>query len=133
MRVGQEKQKGGRRERQGSYKHKHSFPVSKKSLFFTLQEKSVKCQQEEREVMHLSTSCPTNSSSLQIVSPMMVDRKWPTCISLAMFGEEKSTTTLSLLGTGGGRTPFTSMSDISSDTNEGRRETLMKPGPAISH
>ena len=40
------------------------------------------------------TSWPQYSRTLQIVSPMMVERKWPTCISLAMFGEEKSTRTV---------------------------------------
>jgi len=39
------------------------------------------------------TSWPQNSRTRQIVSPMIVDRRWPTCISLAMFGDEKSTST----------------------------------------
>ena len=29
-----------------------------------------------------------NSSVRDSESPMMVERKWPTCISLAMFGDE---------------------------------------------
>lgn len=29
-----------------------------------------------------------------MLSPMIVDRRWPTCISFAMLGDEKSTTTL---------------------------------------
>ena len=50
--------------------------------------------------------------------PMMVDRRWPTCISLAMFGEEKSTMTrCRVLGPsrwsfGGGRTPWVSRISI---------------------
>ena len=68
-----------------------------------------------------------------MVSPIMVDLRWPTCISFAILGEEKSTTTLSLLGVGGGRTPFTRISETSSETKDDRRETLMNPGPAISH
>lgn len=31
-----------------------------------------------------------------MLSPMMVERRWPTCISFAMLGEEKSTTTLDM-------------------------------------
>src|SRR5882757_25930 len=38
------------------------------------------------------TSAPWYSSSLASASPMIVVRRWPTCISLAMFGEEYSTT-----------------------------------------
>ena len=34
------------------------------------------------------TEKPTNSSSLAIESPIMVERRWPTCICLAMFGDE---------------------------------------------
>lgn len=41
-------------------------------------------------------------------SPIIVDRKWPTCICFAMFGDEKSTKTR-FLGTDGGLTPFRNM------------------------
>ena len=81
---------------------------------------------------HLRTLCPANSNRRQKVSPMMVERRWPTCISLAMLGEEKSTMTLSFLSTGGGRTPCTRSSWTSWETYEGARETLMKPAPATS-
>jgi hypothetical protein len=33
------------------------------------------------------------TADLAMVSPMMVERRWPTCISLAMLGLEKSTIT----------------------------------------
>ena len=39
------------------------------------------------------TSSPRNSSTRPTASPMMVERRWPTCISLARFGEDRSTTT----------------------------------------
>ena len=39
-----------------------------------------------------STSTPQNSSSVARESPMTVERRWPTCISLATLGDEKSTT-----------------------------------------
>ena len=39
-------------------------------------------------------SMPQNSRLRARVSPMMVERRCPTCISLATFGEEKSTTAL---------------------------------------
>ena len=39
-----------------------------------------------------SVSTPQNSSVRAMVSPMMVLRRWPTCISFATFGELKSTT-----------------------------------------
>ena len=64
---------------------------------------------------------------------MMVERRWPTCISLAMFGEEKSMTTRSFLGTAGGRTPLTKRSVTREETNAGARKMLMNPGPATSH
>ena len=51
-----------------------------------------------------SVSWPQNSRIRQIVSPMMVERRWPTCISLATLGDEKSTTTVCFL-LGGGSTP----------------------------
>ncbi len=37
---------------------------------------------------------PTNSVTRAIASPTIVVRRWPTCISLAMFGEEYSTMTV---------------------------------------
>ena len=40
------------------------------------------------------TSKPMNSRTRLMLSPWMVDLKWPTCISLAILGLEKSTTTL---------------------------------------
>ena len=39
-----------------------------------------------------TTSTPQYSRVRQTVSPMMVERRWPTCISLATLGDEKSTT-----------------------------------------
>lgn len=65
---------------------------------------------------HLNTSWPRNSSSRESVSPIMVERRCPTCISLAMLGEEKSITTRSFLGTAGGRTPLTSRSVTRDET-----------------
>lgn len=80
---------------------------------------------------YLSTSCPTYSRSRARVSPMMVERRCPTCISLAMLGEEKSMTTR-FLSTTGGLTPFTRMSVTSWDTKSGQRKMFTKPGPATS-
>ena len=37
---------------------------------------------------------PTNSVTRAIASPTIVVRRWPTCISLAMLGEEYSTITV---------------------------------------
>ena len=42
----------------------------------------------------------------------MVDLRWPTCISLAILGDEKSTTTRFRAPTGGGRTPFKKYSNL---------------------
>lgn len=39
------------------------------------------------------TSKPTNSKSREMLSPIIVERRWPTCISFAIFGDEKSTIT----------------------------------------
>ncbi len=35
-----------------------------------------------------TTVCPCHSSSRAMESPMMVLRRWPTCISFATFGPE---------------------------------------------
>ncbi len=68
-------------------------------------------------------------------------RKCPTCISLAIFGDEKSITTLgglvpSLLlllptkfKTLGGKTPFTRRFRICPETNAADIVILIKPGP----
>lgn len=47
------------------------------------------------------TVWPQNSSTRQMASPMMVLRRCPTCISLAMLGLEKSTTTRTCFTSGG--------------------------------
>lgn len=72
------------------------------------------------------------------------DRKCPTCISLAMLGDEKSMTTFgaffcwsllwfpTMLRTLGGRTPFKRSFRICSETNAGETVMLIKPGPENS-
>ena len=79
------------------------------------------------------TSSPRNSRTRPTASPMMVERRWPTCISLARFGDDRSTTTrwvaLAL------RT-----ASCASDRAVSRRparaslfwKKFRKPGPAIS-
>ena len=70
-----------------------------------------------------------------MVSPMIVDRRWPTCISLAMFGDEKSTTTffrpffrsLGSCGTGSPRRREATSEDTFSKRHAGATFTLMKP------
>ena len=49
----------------------------------------------------LLTSYPVYSKILQSDSPIMVDLKCPTCISLAILGEEKSTAIVLLVSLGG--------------------------------
>ena len=65
---------------------------------------------------------------------MMVERRWPTCISFATFGDEKSTTVLPL--TVRFSTPTRSVSariDCSCAFRNSRENfRLMKPGPPIS-
>lgn len=65
-------------------------------------------------------------------------RKCPTCISFAMFGEEKSMITLGTFcslpsptnfKTLGGRTPFKRIFRICVETNAGEMVILIKPGP----
>lgn len=58
--------------------------------------------------------------------------RWPTCISLAIFGEEKSTTTLNFFSNGGGRTPVCSSAVNTLLPWVLLNVTLMKPGPATS-
>lgn len=40
-----------------------------------------------------NTENPINSNNLEMDSPIIVERKCPTCICLAILGEEKSTIT----------------------------------------
>ena len=83
-----------------------------------------------------STGWPRNSSTRAKASPMIVERRCPTCISLAMLGLEKSTIT------GVGATPVAARHGTprrgsprracnSAASRSGRRVRLMKPGPAI--
>ena len=78
------------------------------------------------------TSCPTNSRRRLRLSPIIVDLRRPTCISLAIFGEEKSMTHLFLTGTAGGCTPLVRMSFSIDDTKLWLRLMFIKPAPATS-
>jgi hypothetical protein len=79
-----------------------------------------------------SVSTPQYSRVRAMVSPMMVDRRCPTCISLATLGEEKSTTAR-LYGSAGAHVAGPSTSRARSRAARAARETrtLMKPGPAM--
>ena len=78
-----------------------------------------------------STSWPQNSSTRQMESPMIVERRWPACISLATFGDEKSTTTFCVC-TGGGSAPFCAIVFSRSANHGPEMVMLMKPAPATS-
>ena len=67
---------------------------------------------------------------LQMVSPMMVERRWPTCISFATFGDEKSTTTRLWMGATMLFTPFFKMPCTCAASHARESLMLMKPGPA---
>ncbi len=56
----------------------------------------------------------------------MVERRWPTCISFAMFGEEKSTSTF-WGGSTGGLTPFWTMPAMESVRVAVDKVMLMNP------
>lgn len=75
---------------------------------------------------------PTKASSLEMLSPIMVDRRWPTCISLAIFGEDMSTHTFFFRPTAGGTTPSLTNREMSGWTKAFFRWMLINPGPAIS-
>mmetsp|Transcript_37389 Transcript_37389/g.94340 ORF Transcript_37389/g.94340 Transcript_37389/m.94340 type:complete len:205 (-) Transcript_37389:423-1037(-) len=78
-----------------------------------------------------STSAPHISSALHSVSPMMVERRWPTCISLATLGDEKSTTHFLPRRSGANAAMSPVMSaDTRCASVLGATRTLMKPGPA---
>ena len=85
-----------------------------------------------------STEAPENSRHRHSASPITVLRRCPTCISLATFGLEKSTTARPQGGLGahdgGSRAPGASPPRAASSTrrarNSGLTRTLMKPGPA---
>ena len=69
----------------------------------------------------------------QSESPMIVERMWPTCIGLATFGAEKSTTTVR-------PAPMSGAPNLSSLSKalalaakaSGKMRKLMNPGPAMS-
>lgn len=98
--------------------------------------KSVGCSGYEMSLdwikHYLKTSKPTYSSSLLKLSPIIVDRKCPTCISLAIFGDEKSITTLFVLPTAGGWTPSFKIFSMTQLTKDILTWILMNPGPATS-
>ena len=55
------------------------------------------------------TSCPQNSKIRLMHSPMIVDRKCPTCMFLATLGDEKSTITLCFFTFGGSMMPLSTL------------------------
>jgi len=66
-------------------------------------------------------------------SPITVERTWPTCMGLATFGEEKSTTIRN--GWRTGATPSRSSATAAASAAaraSSRTRTLMKPGPTGS-
>lgn len=67
---------------------------------------------------------------LQMVSPRIVERRWPTCISFATFGDEKSTTTRLFTGATTLRTPLLRMPCTCAASHVRESLMLMKPGPA---
>src|SRR5947207_72025 len=83
--------------------------------------------------LSLITRCPANSRTRAMASPTIVVRKCPTCISLATFGEEYSTTTV--CGVAAGASPSRSSPSICvawAAIQSSRRVKLMKPGPLTS-
>ena len=79
------------------------------------------------------TLFPSRSSVLAMASPMMIERRCPTCVCFARFTPQRSTTTVCLfLGSGCGR-PRSLVSSFwrRFASVSFRRVMLMKPGPAI--
>ncbi|MNP55697.1 hypothetical protein D3C76_1503620 [compost metagenome] len=79
------------------------------------------------------TWSPKNSSTRATLSPMMVERRWPTCISLARFGADRSTTTFS--AGPALRTPRWASARAASRRSARASvfwKKFRKPGPAIS-
>ena len=80
--------------------------------------------------LSLITRWPANSRIRAMASPTIVVRRCPTCISLAMLGEEYSTTTV--CGAAAGARPSRSspsMAEACAAIQSSRRVRLMKPGP----
>jgi hypothetical protein len=77
------------------------------------------------------TLLPSRSSTRAIASPMIVERRCPTCICLARFTPNRSTTTVSGLGSGSIPSSAVSRPVSSCDSVSARKRTLMNPGPAI--
>ena len=71
-----------------------------------------------------------NSVTRAIASPTIVERRWPTCISLAMFGEEYSTmTVLGFMVRGVPRRGSASISVAAAAIQALLSLKLMNPGP----
>ena len=80
--------------------------------------------------LSLITWSPTNSVTRAIASPTIVERRCPTCISLAMFGEEYSTMTdLGRDFSGVPSLGSASRPVAASAIHRGRSVKLMNPGP----
>ena len=67
---------------------------NKITLIAKYQKSELTCVPQSPTWFRRRTSTFENSSMLARVSPIIVDLRWPTCISLAILGEEKSTTAL---------------------------------------
>ena len=79
------------------------------------------------------TRWPRASKIRARLSPMTVERMWPTCIGLATLGDEKSMTTVR--GCAGGAIPGNSPASRSASARAIQAScsrTLRKPGPATS-
>jgi hypothetical protein len=73
---------------------------------------------------YIVSHCP--SHIYQHLSPMIVDLRCPTCISFAMFGDEKSTNTF-LFGITGPRTPLVKMVSREETRADVAMKMLMNP------
>ena len=80
--------------------------------------------------LSLITWWPANSVTRAIASPTIVVRRWPTCISFAMFGEEYSTMTVSGASVSGVPSRGSpSRVVVASAIHSGRSVKLTNPGP----
>ncbi len=67
------------------------------------------------------------------LSPITVERRWPTCIGLATFGDEKSMTTdLTRAGSPSPSRSSVSNSRKAEETQASFKRRLRNPGPATS-
>ena len=92
------------------------------------------CEPQSPRWLSRITRCPSAAMIRARLSPMTVERRCPTCIGLATFGDEKSMTTVLTCAGGSSPSALVGQRALATSRRPRRRarRTLRNPGPATS-